>query len=192
VKITALYFCLVPLAFGQGAGVTQPWDIQPVLRALTRETQRLTPILSELQPGEWVGNGAPDTYRRMHENVLSEISHLGARIAELEKDPERMTPVLEAYFRLQALEAALSSLGEGVRKYQNPALADLIAGVVLESENNRSRLRAYLLELVSTREHELKVMDSEAQRCRGALLREPPPPVAPKPRAAKPAQAPKP
>ena len=117
----------------------------------------------------------------MHGNVLSEIRYLSERIGELERDPERMTPALEAYFRLQSLEAALGALGEGVRKYQNPALADLILGVISENENNRSRLRAYLVELVSTKEHELRIMDTEAQRCRGTILRQPPARTAPKP-----------
>lgn len=155
-----------------------------MLRALSQETQRLNPLLRDLQPKDWVAKGAPDSYVSMHGSVLAEIRHLGDKIAELEKDPERMTPALEAYFRLQALETSLSALGEGVRKYQNPALADLILGVLSENENNRSRLRAYLVELVSTKEHELRIMDSEAQRCRGTILRQPPartPTPAPKP-----------
>lgn len=183
-KITALFLCLASLAFGQGAGVTPPWGIQPMLRALSQETQRLNPLLRDLQPKDWVAKGAPDSYVSMHGSVLAEIRHLGDKIAELEKDPERMTPALEAYFRLQALETSLSALGEGVRKYQNPALADLILGVLSENENNRSRLRAYLVELVSTKEHELRIMDSEAQRCRGTILRQPAartPTPAPKP-----------
>ncbi len=164
-----------------------------MLRALSQETQRLNPILRDLQPKEWVAKGAPDSYVSMHASVLAEIKHLGDKIAELEKEPERMTPALEAYFRLQALESSLTALGEGVRKYQNPALADLILGVLSESENNRSRLRGYLVELVSTKEHELRIMDSEAQRCRGTILRQPPARTpAPKSAAPRPARAPTP
>lgn len=191
-KSTAIFLCLTSLAFGQGAGVTPPWGIQPMLRALVQETQRLNPILRDLQPQDWVAKGAPESYVQMHGNVLAEIRYLSDRIGELEKDPERMTPALEAYFRLQSLEAALAALGEGVRRYQNPALADLILGVISENENNRSRLRSYLVELVSTKEHELRIMDNEAQRCRGTILRQPPARTAPPKPAQKPVPAAKP
>ncbi len=127
-----------------------------------------------------------------HGSLKAELGYLTAKLGELEKDPERMTPTLETYFRLQAVESLLNSMSEGVRRYQNPALADLVLGVISESENNRSRLRSYLVELVSTKEHELRIMDGEAQRCRGMILKQPPARPAAKPPAAKPVPAAKP
>ncbi len=181
--ITAIIAAGLPLL---AQGVTPVWGIRPTLKSLASQTQRLKPIIDDIKPSAW--KDAPSSYAAMHANLRAELESLVARFGELEKDPERMTPTLDTYFRLQALETLLASLGEGVRKYQNPDLADLILGLVSDSENSRTRLREYLLELVSTREHELKIMDAEAQRCRGGILgqRPPPsprsPPPAPRPR----------
>ncbi len=183
---------ILPVAAWAQGGVTPPWGIQPTLRSLASETARLRPLLEQINPAEWVNKGAPEAYVAQHGSLKAELGYLTAKLGELEKDPERMTPTLETYFRLQAVESLLNSMSEGVRRYQNPALADLVLGVISESENNRSRLRSYLVELVSTKEHELRIMDGEAQRCRGMILKQPPARPAAKPPAAKPVPAAKP
>ena len=40
--------------------------------------------------------------------------------------PEKLSLALDAYFRWEALQARLTTLAEGVRKYQNPALAAIM------------------------------------------------------------------
>jgi site-specific recombinase XerC len=81
-------------------------------------------------------------------------------------EPARLTAALDAYFRLQNLETVLTSLVDGVRKYQNPALADLLRGVMSENSTSRQQLRQYLTDLAAVKELESKLMDQEAQRCR--------------------------
>jgi len=41
----------------------------------------------------------------------------------LSRNPEKLTANLELLFRIGSLDRMLASLGEGVRKYQNPAVA---------------------------------------------------------------------
>jgi hypothetical protein len=60
-----------------------------------------------------------------------------------------------------------------VRRYQNPALADLLTGLVADSSGSRQQLRQYVMDLVSLKEQEYQVMDREAQRCRAFLSRQP-------------------
>jgi hypothetical protein len=67
----------------------------------------------------------------------------------------------------------LTSLIDGVRKYQNPALADLLRSVLSENNASRQQLRQYLMDLASIKEQEFKVMDEEAQRCRESISKLP-------------------
>jgi hypothetical protein len=76
-------------------------------------------------------------------------------------------------FRIQAVHQLLDSLLGGLRKYQNPALADLIESVAAGDHADLERLEQYILQLASDREAQFAVMDKEAQRCRAALSRQP-------------------
>jgi hypothetical protein len=91
------------------------------------------------------------------------------------KQPERLTLALETYFRMQAVDTMLGSLIEGIRKYQNPSLAELVQGVVDENSANRDKLRQYIQDLAAQKEQEFAVADKEAQRCRATLMRQPAP-----------------
>jgi ABC-type transporter Mla subunit MlaD len=111
---------------------------------------------------------------------------LGA-VEAMKKQPEKLTVGLDTLFRLQAVEAQVNSLLEGVRRYQNPAVGDLLVSVVSANSGNRDKLRQYITDLAQTKEEEFQVVDREAQRCRGTLMRQPPArpsPAAPKPAAA--------
>jgi hypothetical protein len=172
--IAAASVLAIPAA-GQ-EGVTPEWQLRGSLDALLAHIKRLGPVLEEVKPGEWVKNGAPDTYVAQAESVRNELVYLQRATASLAASPEQMTVALEAYLKLQTFELLLDSLSEGVRRYQNPALADLLQGLVAENSTNRSRLRSYLVELVTNKELELRIMNEEAQRCRGSIVRQSPPP----------------
>ena len=98
-----------------------------------------------------------------------------------------MTLALETLFRLQAVESQVNSLVDGVRRYQNPAVGDLLVSVVSANSANRDQLRQYITDLAQTKEQEFKIVDKEAQRCRGSLSARPTP-APPKPAAAQPAK----
>src|SRR5262249_18356248 len=99
----------------------------------------------------------------------------------LGKQPEKLTVALDTYFRMQSLEMRLNSLVDGVRNYQNPAVGDLLIGVLAENSTNRDKLRQYITDLARTKEKEFEVADKEAQRCRGMINRQPAkPPASPK------------
>jgi hypothetical protein len=81
--------------------------------------------------------------------------------------------MLELLFRIRALESMLGSLGDGLRKYQNPPMADLLNAAVAENLANRDRLQQYVMELATEKEQEFRVADQEAQRCRQSISRQP-------------------
>jgi hypothetical protein len=163
----------------RGQGVSNEWDISQTLDALSAQAKRLKPILDQLTPEAWVSKGAPQTYVTQWKGAEDELGYLVNSAQALEKQPEKLTLALDAYFRLQSLEMRLNSLVDGVRNYQNPAVGDLLIGVLAENSSNRDKLRQYITDLANTKEKEFEVADKEAQRCRGVISRQPARPVAP-------------
>jgi hypothetical protein len=191
--ILPLIFLPMALALpARAQGVSAPWDISQTLGSLAEQTQRLTPILEQLTPQQWEAKGAPAAYTSQWRNARSEVGYLLGASQALRKQPEKLTLALETLFRLQAVESQINSLVDGVRRYQNPAVGDLLVSVVSANSANRDQLRQYVTDLAQTKEQEFQIVDREAQRCRGTLMRQPPArsaPAAPKPAAPKPAPA---
>jgi hypothetical protein len=182
---TARHACLslaavLWLAFGAAAqpqpsgGIAPEWDVRKNLAALAANAQRLQPLLEQLRPQDWISQGAPDTYLAQWKSTQEQVRGLVYSTEQLTREPEKLTAALDAFFRIEALGALLRSLSEGLRKYQNPALADLLLSAAAEGAANRERLRQYIVDLAADKEKQFKVMDQEAQRCRGLLSRKPP------------------
>lgn len=176
-------FALIPflvltasVAFGQTAqpsGVSSEWDIRKMLESLDLEAQHLKPVIDQVKPESWVAKGASGTYIAQWKNAQTEVRYLLSSSEALSRQPERLTLVLDTYFRMQAMESTVGSVVEGVRKYQNPALANLMQGVLGENNANRDRMRQYVQDLAAQKEQELQVANREAQRCRDTLVRQP-------------------
>jgi len=195
-KYALPFFSLALLApgLGRAQGVSAPWDISQTLGALTEQAQRLTPLLDQLTPEKWVARGAPAVYTAQLRGAKDEVGYLMGAAQALQKQPEKLTLALETLFRMQAVESQLNSLVEGVRRYQNPAVGDLLVSILGANSANRDQLREYVSDLARTKEQEFQVVDKEAQRCRGTITRQAParpatrpasPPAAPAPAAAK-------
>lgn len=168
-----------PAPGGQSAapqgGVESEWDLKKMLDALSAGARRLKPLIEQANPQTWSDTLSARSYTAQWQGAQSEIQYLALSADKLIKEPESLTIALETYFRLQALDRSVSSLIEGIRKYQNPAVADLLQSALVENLNNRERLKAYVTELAQTKEQEFKIMDKEAQRCRGIMNRQPAP-----------------
>ena len=169
-------FLFVPVmlqlcAWGQQASVPTEWDVQKMVQAIATQSARIQPLVTEIHPKEWSAGGATDSYVQQWDSARAQADTLKLSADNLVREPARLTAALDTYFRLQNLEVSLSSLIDGVRKYQNPALADLLRSVVSENSASRQQLRQYVTDLAAIKEQEFKVMDSEAQRCREAVTR---------------------
>jgi hypothetical protein len=177
-----LFLASVSLALGQTAeapppdpGVASEWDARKMIDALNLQAQHLKPIVDQIQPADWVSQGASATYIAQWNTAQAQLKYLISSSDAFSRQPERLSLGLDIYFRMQAVDSTLASLTEGVRKYQNPALASLMQSVIAENSTNRDRLRQYLQDLATQKEQEFQVADREAQRCRAALLRQPAP-----------------
>jgi len=188
--VSCLSLASVALALGQTAdsgpaaatpppaasqGVASEWDARKMIEALGAQAQHLKPIIDQLQPAEWQSKGASETYVAQWNSAQAQLKYLIASTDAFSRQPERLPLGLDAYFRMQAMDTALGSLVEGVRTYQNPALASIMQSVIAENSTNRDRLRQYLQDLASQKEQEFEVADREAQRCRAAMLQQPAP-----------------
>lgn len=149
------------------------WDIHKTLDAIALHADRVAPFVDQIHPENWIAAGAPEAYISQAKTCHSELLAIAAFARELSRNPERLTGTLQLLFRIRALETMLGSLGEGLRKYQNPPMAEMLHGAVAEDAGNRDRLQQYSLELAIAKEQEFHVADAEAQRCRQSLSRQP-------------------
>ncbi len=141
------------------------------LEAISGYAARLQPIMEQVKVKDWVQKGAPDTYIAQWNSGMAQLQGLSAISKQLAPAPERLPDVLAVLFRIQSLEITANSLNDGLRRYQNPALAELLSGTLAESTPSREKLQQFALALAAEKEKEFQIVDKEAQRCRGNLTR---------------------
>jgi hypothetical protein len=163
---------LLPAA-GLAQGVSASWDVTIAAQSLAMEASRLQPLLDQVKPQQWDAGAATATYILQLRGSQDEVRYLLGAAQTLGKQPEKLSAALETYFRLQSVEKQVGSLADGVRHYQDQTLGDQLNSVMAANGANRDQLREYISDLAQTREQEYKIVDSEAQRCRGILLRQP-------------------
>lgn len=156
------------------AGLQPDWDIRVILQEMSAHATRLDPVLAEVDTKAWVAKGASDTYTSQLESSKAQARAISDGAQALMKNPEKLSACLELYFRITGLEDMLRSLADGIRKYQDPALAQKLSGLSAENGANRNRFQSYIVNLSSQQEQECAVMDREAQRCRSVVATEPP------------------
>lgn len=164
----------LPAAGAQPAGLPPEWEVQANLAALAQQVNGLKPLLDSVKPDQWTAQGAPEAYKAQWKSVVDEIGYARRTSGELSADPERLSLALELYFRVQSLDQMAESLNAGIRRYQSPELADLIRERLSGTSAAREKIRQYIVLLAAVKEGQFKVMDEEAQRCRGTLSRQAP------------------
>ena len=157
----------------QPQGLAPEWDVRRMLDSLIAETGKLEPILNQVRPKDWVADGAPQTYVAQFDSLRVQNKAVAQAAKNLQQKPAELVPLLQLVFRIQAFDVALHSVEEGLRKYQNPSLADLLIAVVAEGVAPREHLQQYALEVATEREQQCSVADREAQRCRESISKSP-------------------
>ena len=167
-------FVFVGLLFGasvwaQDQGVQPIWDVKAALDDLSTQTGRLEPLLEQVDPANWDNKEASQTYVPQWKSLQNEIGYVRQTITELKASPENLAKTVEVFLRLLSVEEMMKSFLDGVRRYQNPAVAELLTGIMNDSANSRYGFRNHLLELAKLRETELRITNQELQRCRAEL-----------------------
>jgi septal ring factor EnvC (AmiA/AmiB activator) len=179
-----LLFALLVLtacAFAQQQPPMADEDVVAIFNRISQRAAKLEPMLDQLHPNDWVAKGAPDTYVAQWNSLKQQYAAIQSELSDLSQHLDRMTESMKALFRIQAANQALESLLGGVRRYQNPALAELIESVAAESARDIDGFEQHLTEMSDAKEQQYALVDREAQRCRATLSREPAkPPLTPR------------
>lgn len=178
----AIFFWLaVSVCAAQSEGLPPVWEARKTVQEMLDKLTPLGPLLDRLDAGVWVERGAPAVYRDQLKSAQDQFGYVVGTAKRLLQQPDSLSVALEAGLRSQSLEFAVLSVAEVVRRYQNPAIAELITSQLGESAAQREKLRQYIVALAAAKEQELAVADREAQRCRDVLSRQPAPPKTPAP-----------
>jgi hypothetical protein len=155
------------------AGMPPEWDIKAILLGIAAHAGRVVPVLNQIDAKSWVARGASETYAAQLQSSKEQAKAVEQTAKALAERPEQLAPALELYIRITALERMVGSLEEGIRRYQNPALAEMVHGVISEDSRNQDIFQRYIVEMANQRESQFSVMDKEAQQCRSIMLRQP-------------------
>ncbi len=143
------------------------------LNRIAKQTARLEPLLEQVHVGDWVAQGASETYTAQLESIRAQVQAVGVDMTNIAQRPDNMQDCLKGLFRVQTMHVAMQSLMGGLRRYQNAALADLIESVASEDQGDLQKLQNHIVDLANRREQEYLIADHEAQRCRAEISREP-------------------
>lgn len=156
----------------QTQGIAPDWDLKPHVEKISPEVARLRPLLEQLQPEKWTAAGASPAFEKQHRDALAAIGYVQNAAARLREQPAKLTLAVETLVRLESLISMSSSISQAVRRYQNPAVADLLDSEIIAAGASRDWLRQHVLELATVREKELEVTEQEAQKCRTQTLKQ--------------------
>ncbi len=140
-----------------------------MLREIAAQAARLAPALEKIDARSWIDQGASETYSEQLQAAKDQVHALSDGALALAKNPERLSPALEIFFRMQSIDSMLQSVEEGIRRYGDKADAQTLAALQAASSANRERLQRHIVSLAAEREREFQAMDSEAQRCRAIV-----------------------
>ncbi|HEU0142600.1 MAG: hypothetical protein KJZ78_19545 [Bryobacteraceae bacterium] len=172
VSLCAIAGLFAPRAPAQSE-IPPEWDTRKMLETFAGEVKKVKPVLDQVDPKKWTTEGASETYIAQWKSAQAHLEYLVGATEKLASNPERFPIALETYFRLESLETMINSLAQGIRRYDNPAVADLLQSTLAESQPYRQNLQRYMIDLAKVKEQEFRIADSEAQRCREALSRRP-------------------
>ena len=176
-----LLLCLAAALAPQG-GVLPEWEVRKLVDKVIADVGKIKPLFEQMDPARWQDSAAAGVYAPYWKGVQTEATSVEVTGARFAQQPEKLTVGLDFLYRLDSLHAQASLLSQGVRRYQNPALADLLDATVREAGISRDTIRQHVSDLAALREKELEVASNEAQRCRAQLAR---PTPTPKPPAAR-------
>jgi hypothetical protein len=175
-----LAFCLCAAAHISGqvqtqpAGVESAWDARRIIDSVSRNDEQLRPVLGAIDPKAWYEQkGAPSTYVIQWQTAQRQLNDLEITAKQVASKPDSLPGVLDLYFRLEALEESARAVDEGAKRYGDRQTADQLTRLVAGNFDARQRLRQYIQDLSADLEANYKIADSEAQRCRGMISREP-------------------
>jgi hypothetical protein len=149
-------------------------EVPTIAARISQRSEHLSPMLEQVHPAEWVAKGAPEAYASQWKSLAEQNQAIKNDMTAIAEHPEGMQDAMRALFRVHRFDSDLNALLVGVRRYQNPALADLIESVATGDQSGVEKLQQYVLDLADASEQQLRIENDEAQRCRSTLANQPP------------------
>ncbi len=141
---------------------------------LATPSNRLQALLQQLKPKDWPESAI---YVPLLKAALNGNAAIPVSAQSLNAHPDQILDALHLLEQLHAVQESVSVLAVGVSRYQNPALAELLIGLLAEGKPARDAFSQRVFQLVADREEQFQVADHEAQRCRAILSKGPHPPA---------------
>lgn len=174
--LAACWFVAPAIQAAQAAADRIPIDssqVPAIAGEISQRSEHLKPMFEEVHIADWIAKGAPETYTPQWKSLTEQNLAIENDMTGIAQHPEAMQDIMRALFRVHRFDSDLDALLRGVRRYQNPALADLIESVAAGDQRGVEKLQQYVLDLADATEKQLSVEDEEAQRCRAALAAQP-------------------
>lgn len=172
--VPALALVLAGGALAQQEGMIPRWQVEELSQGVVQNMETTRKVVEQLRPREWVQDGAPDAYIDQHQVLLQEMGHVSLAAQALGRDPESLTYAVDTFLWLDRTDALMGSIASGARQYYNAAVADLLDSARNRNSDGIATVKQYLRQLAEHVERSMSVAHREAQRCREAIVSQPP------------------
>ena len=157
-------------ALQSSPGAPADWEMRPRIEKLGTDVGQLKPVFDQIQPGSWTVEGGPEAYQKQQKACADGLNYVQNAIVRWSAQPDKLSLMLETLIRIESMDQQAISLSQGVRKYHNPAVADILDSMLNSLSGDLEWLRSQSLDMAQQREKELDVAQKEAQRCRSQIL----------------------
>ena len=127
-------------------------------------------VTYELPGRPEIVEGGPEAYQKQQKACADGLNYVQNAIVRWSAQPDKLSLMLETLIRIESMDQQAISLSQGVRKYHNPAVADILDSMLNSLSGDLEWLRSQSLDMAQQREKELDVAQKEAQRCRSQIL----------------------
>ena len=152
------------------------WQVEELSQGIVHNMETAGKIVVQLQPQEWVQDGAPEAYVEQHQALLREMEQVRLAALALGRNPERLTYAVDTFLWLDRVDSLMGSMAAGVRQYYNAAVADLLDSARNRNSESIATVKQYMRQLAEHIEGSMQVAHREAQRCREDIISRPPAP----------------
>ena len=172
--VPTLALVLAGAALAQQEGMIPRWQVEELSQGVVQNMETARKVVAQLRPREWVQDGAPEAYIDQHQTLLKEMEQVSLAAQALARDPERLTYAMDTFLWLDRTDALMGSIAAGARQYYNAAVAELLDSARNRNSDGIATVKQYLRQLAEHVEGSMRVAHREAQRCREAIVSEPP------------------
>ena len=171
--IATLLFGVTTSLTAQDEGLMPQWEVLEMTERLVKHTENVKTILDQVRPKEWIQDGAPEAYVSQYQTLQTELTNVKLSAEALGRKPETLSLTVHTFLWIDRVNSMLDSMAEGVGRYQNPSVAELLIAARNQNQAAELRLKDYMRQLADQWQARMEIAHDEAQRCRETLIKQP-------------------